>query len=452
MCNEAAVKIAFELSGVISSIRSTINGIIRDSSGCIPLTVDFADTIALGKEYVWNFGDGSPDTTTTVPNTSHTYPNVGTYKVRLISIDSASCNIADTSYITIKARSNRAQIGLTVTKLPPCQSFNYQFNNTSTPPPGYTFQPNDFTWDFGDGTTMVTNAASVTHQYASSGVYNVKLYIDDTAFCNSPDSAVYQLRVAGVLKAQFQTPSGGCAPYNAVFNNTSLGGQTFVWDFGDGTTSTEASPTHLYANPGTYTIKLSATDNLTCNHNDSTSVTITVHESPAASFTYTPTTPKENTPYQFTNASVGAVNYKWEFGDGDSLVTTSMLPVTHIYNTAGSYAVCLIAFNQFGCTDTLCQQVTAIVSPVADVPNAFSPNGDGTNDMIFVKGYGINKMSWNIYNRWGQLVFTSFNLNTGWDGRYKGELQPQDVYAYVLNIEFTNGIKLSKKGDITLLR
>ncbi len=452
MCNEAAVKIAFELSGVISSIRSTINGIIRDSSGCIPLTVDFEDTIALGKKYVWTFGDGSPDTTTTVPNSSHTYPNVGTYKVRLISIDSASCNIADTAYITIKAKNNRALIGLKVTKLPPCESFSYQFSNTSTPPAGFSFKPNDFTWDFGDGTTMVTNAASVTHQYASSGVYNVKLYIDDTAFCNSPDSAVYQLRVASVLKAQFQTPSSGCVPYNAVFNNTSLGGQNFVWDFGDGTTSTETNPVHLYAQAGTYTIKLSATDSLTCNPVADTSITIIVHESPVASFTYSPTVPIQNTPYQFTNTSAGATNYKWNFGDGDTLLTAVMLPVTHIYNKKGSYTVCLIAFNQYGCSDTTCQQVVAIVSPLADVPNAFSPNSDGTNDVIFVKGYGIAAMNWRIYNRWGQLMFTSQDINTGWDGRYKGELQPQDVYAYILNISFTDGTNTSKKGDITLLR
>jgi len=181
-------------------------------------------------------------------------------------------------------------------------------------------------------------------------------------------------------------------------------------------------------------------------------MTITVHESPAASFLYSPSVPKENTPYEFTNTSVGAIRYKWEFGDNDTLATTSMLPVSHIYNTAGFYSVCLIAFNEFGCSDTLCQQVTAIVSPLTDVPNAFTPNGDGVNDEVFVKGYGISKMTWKIYNRWGQLVFTSLSLNDGWDGRYKGELQPQDVYAYVLSIDFTDGTQLRKKGDITLLR
>ncbi len=450
-CNEAAVKIAFELSGVIASIRTSINSVLHDTTGCIPLTVDFEDTIALGKKYIWDFGDGTQVITTT-PATSHVYNTLGNYKVSLVSIDSSLCNIADTAYINIRARNNPAHIGLTVTKLLPCQSFNYQFNNISTPYTGYTFQPGDFTWGFGDGTKTTTNATSLTHQYLSSGVYNVKLYFTDTAFCNSPDSVTTQLRVASVLKAQFTTPSNGCAPYRAVFDNTSLGGQNFVWDFGDGTTSTEAYPIHLYQNPGTYTVKLSATDNLTCNPQSDTSIVIAVHESPTTSFTYSPTIPKENTPYVFTNTSIGANNYKWNFGDGDTLNIPNQLPVTHIYNASNTYSVCLIAYNQFGCSDTLCQQIKTIVTPLVDVPNAFSPNGDGTNDVIYVKGYGIDKMTWNIYNRWGQLLFSSYNLNTGWDGRFKNALQSQDVYAYILNVEFTDGTKVQKKGDITLLR
>jgi gliding motility-associated-like protein len=263
---------------------------------------------------------------------------------------------------------------------------------------------------------------------------------------------VIQLRVASILQAQFETPPTGCTPYNAYFNNTSIGGQNFVWDFGDGTTSTEAYPTHLYSLPGTYTIKLTATDNLTCNPADDTTMTITVYEGPTASFIYSPTTPKENTPYEFTNTSIGGVNYKWEFGDGDTLVTTSMLPVSHIYNTAGTYTVFLIAFNQYGCSDTASYQVTALVTPLVDVPNAFSPNGDGANDVIYVKGYGIGTMTWRIFNRWGKPVFVSNNINTGWDGRYQGAMQPQDVYVYTLSILFTDGTKYTKKGDITLLR
>jgi len=298
----------------------------------------------------------------------------------------------------------------------------------------------------------VTNAASITHTYLSSGTYTVKLYLDDTTFCNSPDSLVLQFRVASILVAQFETPLLGCAPYTAVFNNTSLGGQNFLWDFGDGTTSTDPNPTHLYANPGVYAVHLSATDSFTCNPSDDTTLTVTVIDGPIASFTYSPIIPKENTPYDFTNTSIGGVSYKWDFGDGDTLRTSSMAPVSHIFNATGTYNVCLIAFNSNGCSDTSCQLVSAIVVPLVDVPNAFSPNNDGVNDLISVKGYGIANMSWNIYNRWGQLVFRSSNLSSGWDGRFKGQLQPQDVYAYILNVTFTDNTQYTKKGDINLLR
>jgi gliding motility-associated-like protein len=87
-----------------------------------------------------------------------------------------------------------------------------------------------------------------------------------------------------------------------------------------------------------------------------------------------------------------------------------------------------------------------------DVPNAFTPNGDGINDKVFVRGFGIAKMSWKIYNRWGQVVFSTTNRNEGWDGRYKGVIQPQEVYTYTLDLEFSDGQKLTRTGDITLLR
>ncbi|MFT4152420.1 PKD domain-containing protein [Parafilimonas sp.] len=450
-CNEAAVKIAFELSGIYSGVKSSINGVEGDTSGCIPLTVDFTDTLAMGKLYIWDFGDGSGDTTTDA-SVSHTYENVGLYTVMLVSIDSSSCNIADTSYVTIKAGNNEADVAFAVSKLQPCESFNYQFTNTSEAPSGYSFSSGAFTWDFGDGTVLQSDSLTVTHQYAASGTYSVILYLNDTAFCNSPDSAVYTLRVASVLSALFTAPSSGCAPLDVTFTNTSIGGQSFVWDFGDGDSSTEESPTHQYTTAGTYTVTLTATDSLTCNNTDDTSMIITVYASPTAAFTYTPTTATENTPYEFTNNSTDAVSYKWLYGDGDSLVTSSMLPVSHTYNASGQYEVCLIAYSENGCTDTACSTVTAIITPLVDVPKAFSPNGDGVNDIIYVQGFGISKMAWRIYNRWGQLMFTSSSISDGWNGRFKGALQPQDVYAYVLNIEFSDGTKVNKKGDITLLR
>jgi gliding motility-associated-like protein len=452
-CNEAAIKIAFQLAGVSAGVRTSINGLLRDTTGCIPLDVNFTDTMAMGRSYVWDFGDGSPMVTTTSPSTNHTYNNVGVYRVMLIAIDSSTCNIADTSYTHIRARANKAPTSFTFSKLAPCDSLKYLFTNTSTAPAGLPFSAQSFEWSFGDGTTQITGTSPVTHTYPSPGTYNVGLYMIDTTYCNYPDSATVQIRVAALVKAAFQTPAFGCAPYNAVFNNTSSGGEQFIWDFGDGVTSTETSPTHLYKTVGTYTITLIANDPQTCNKTDTTQFTITVSPKPIAGFTYSPIPPLENTPSTFNNNSTGATVYKWIFGDGDSLVTYTLdTLVQHIYNVTGTYTACLVAYNDYGCTDTVCQNVQAIVVPLVDVPNAFTPNGDGVNDFVKVKGYGIGKMDWKIYNRWGALVFWSTDIKSGWDGRYKGAMQPQEVYTYILDVIFTDGTKYRKTGDITLLK
>jgi gliding motility-associated-like protein len=453
-CNLAAVKIAFNLAGVAGSVRASINGVISDTSGCVPLKVDFTDTIAVGKRYVWNFGDGSAEVVTTDPNISHTFNAIGDYRVRLTSIDSSKCNVADSAFTTIRVRTDKVIMGFTPQKLPPCQSANYRFtNNSYVSPSGRAFTNSSFTWDFGDNTPpMVAGNNTVTHSFPGIGVYNVKLLLTDTGFCNAPDSFVIALRIASNLKAHFQTPAAGCAPYNAVFDNNSEGGQQFYWDFGDGSTSAETSPVHLYSVPGTYTIKLKAVDSATCNNTDSTSTTIVVSDKPTASFSYTPNPPQENTPVEFLNNSIGASRYMWQFGDGETLPTTSQQVIQHIYNTTGTFNTCLIAINNFGCQDTTCQSIVARISPLIDVPNAFTPNKDGINDKVYVRGFGITKMTWRIFNRWGEVVFETNDRTQGWDGTYKGSVQPKEVYHYVLAVQYSDNTKNEKKGDITLLR
>ncbi len=126
--------------------------------------------------------------------------------------------------------------------------------------------------------------------------------------------------------------------------------------------------------------------------------------------------------------------------------------VTHLYNASGTYNACLAVYNNFGCIDTSCQAISIVINSLVDVPNAFSPNGDGINDKIFVRGYGIAKMTWVIYNRWGKVVYQGTDPAEGWDGKYNGRLQPQEVYHYTLVVEFSSKGRTTKKGDITLLR
>lgn len=449
MCNLAAVKLEMDFSGVNNGIRPSIGGKPYRDYGCVPVTVEFTDTIRKGKLYIWDFGDGNRDTTT-VPTTTNTYNNIGNYQVSLISIDSAKCIISDTAYTTIRVRADRAHINATAAKLMPCDQLNFEFSNLSVAPPGKPFHDSTFTWDFGDGSApVVAGAGKVIHQFPAPGTYQVKLSLSDTSYCNAPDTFTLTMRVAPNVKAQFDTPPEGCVPYRAVFNNTSEAGHSFFWDFGDGNTSTDFAPEHLYAAVGTYRVKLVVEDTMTCNKIDSAFFTINVRSIPSAGFTFSPVQPQENTPTSYTNTSMNAVSYKWFFGDGDTSVLVN--PV-HQFNVTGDFNTCLIAYNQYGCPDTTCQIVSAIVSPSVAVANAFTPNGDGTNDKVFVRGYAIDKIVFKIYNRWGQLVYESTDPHQGWDGRFKGVLQPMDAYAYTLEVAFTDGTKATKKGDITLLR
>jgi gliding motility-associated-like protein len=450
-CNLAAVKIAFNFSGVGSGPKPFIGG-VQDTVGCVPFRIVFRDTVRNAKKYIWNFGDGSPDRPSDSFEEEHTYTNVGTYVIRLIGIDSTTCNIVDTAYTTIYARDDHAALAMAVNKLEPCDSLKFSFHNRSVAPPGKPFDNNSFIWDFGDGTRIPAGLDSVTHTYARADRYTVRLIMTDTSYCNSPDSIPYELTVAAFVDARVNPVDPGCTRYSVTFDNTSLAGQQYHWDFDDGTTSTDMNPTHEFADVRSYNVKLIVIDSNTCNTIDSTTALVVVNPVPTAAFTTTPVPPTENTPTVFYNHSTGGVRYKWLFGDGDSTIKTTMDTVMHQYNATGVYTACLITYNEFECPAEACQTVQALVIPLMDVPNAFTPGRGGQNAIIKVEGFGIGRMTWRIYNRWGQVVFQTNNRKTGWDGSYKGQPQPMDVYAYTLDVEFTDGTKARKTGDITLIR
>ncbi|MGZ8517581.1 MAG: DUF7948 domain-containing protein, partial [Chitinophagaceae bacterium] len=455
-CNLAMVKIAFKFSGALGNVRPSINGVPRDSTGCVPLTIDFTDTIQESPAYEWNFGDGSPSVFTTSPTITHTYNNVGSYNVMMVAIDSTKCFPRDTSYVIVKVGDNMAMPDFNPVKLsPPCDTFRYRFDNTTIPPPGIPFKTNTFTWDFGDGSPRVTTVGPVFHTYANPGSYNVRLFLNDTSYCNSPDTITKQLRVAANVQAAFTTARTGCAPYPAEFINESTGGAQFTWNFGDGTIIQSISSTvnHTYQLPGTYTIILTAVDSNTCNVIDTAMFTITVSTLPTADFLAAPQPPQVNTPVSFTNlSSADAIRFKWVWGDGDSLLTTSRSVIQHEFNLTGTYNTCLSAYNAQGCEATLCRTIDNTTEPAVDVPNAFTPQSGDVNSRVFVRGFGITKMKFSIYARWGEKVFETNDKRLGWDGRFKGQLLPMDVYAYTLDIEFADGKKFQKKGDITLIR
>ena len=460
-CNQGSVKIEMNFAGIGSEIQSSIDGDVKDTVGCIPLTVNFKDLQQKGVKYYWNFNStanpNAVDTITTNPAAVFTFNTVGTFRIRLISEDSSTCNVRDTSYITITAGDNKITPSFTKLKLPPCDSTIYRFTNTSSSTAGSSFTSQSFVWDYGDGSPLDTAGLTPDrlHRFPGPGSYFVKLTVIDPRFCNAPVTLIDTLRINSAVVALPAKIALGCIGDTIKFKNNSLGGLSWSWHFGDPASGASDSsnlfePTHIYNTPGSYIYYLIAYDSTTCNKVDTSDFfTIIIKEKPQALFTWAPNPPEPNVPVRFTNLSTFADTYFWEFGDGET--STAFAPV-HEYNTTGKYIARLTASSKAGCIDMFDLPVDVIINPLLDVPNAFTPGRFGLNSVVNVRGFGITKMNWRIYNRWGQLIFQSTSKREGWDGTFKGKLQPIDVYAYTLDAELSDGKKIRKTGDITLLR
>lgn len=438
-CNLAALKISFDLSAV-----KAITDVSPNAKGCPPFTVSFTNKSVNAKTYDWYFADGTPNSAAKEP--THTFYKPGTYIVRMVAYNPDACIEYDTSYLTITVDSNSIKSNFTYLILDSCNTpYKVSFTNTSR----YGKNPSPkFYWDFGDGTTF-TGTTPPTHAYSSTGTFFVQLVMVDDSACNSPDTIRQPILIQSkFLKASVSLPDVLCAKAGGLyFANLSTNAISVWWDFGDGSTSTEVSPTHVY-DTGTYHIVLVVFNSGACNTTDTFRKTISIKAGATANFTYAPTIPNPNDSTKFTNLSVGALSYLWDFGDGTKSYADSP---THMYRKTGLYKACLIAYGYEGCNDTLCKMVPANIVPRIDVPTGFTPNGDGINDVLYVKGAAIESLNFRIYNRWGQLVFQTNSAEVGWDGKFHGQLQPMESYAYVLSATFIDGTTEEKKGNITLL-
>jgi gliding motility-associated-like protein len=442
-CNQAALKIAYQIS--VPSAQANASPKAR---GCTPLTVQFQNNSVNAISYTWDFRDGSPASTAVAP--IHTFTSPGIYHVQLIAYNPNACKERDTSYVTITVDSNALKSDFTVDVLDSCGPYRAAFTNTSQ----YSKLPGaqgrtSFLWLFGDG-TQDSRVSPGTHTYATGGTYTVMLIMRDTAACNSPDTMRKIINMQGTrVQAAFEAPDSLCLNTPLVFSDKSLNAKSILWKFGDGKTSTAAQPTHAYDTPGVYTVVLTALNAATCNKADSMKKTIYIRKLPKADFSFAPVVPVPNTPVQFTNKSQNADIYSWNFGDGNG--STEVNP-SHLFRRKGTYRVCLTAQTREGCLDSVCKEVSADVRTAIDVPSAFSPNGDRNNDILFARGAAVETLVMKIYNRWGQLVFETDDINRGWDGTFNGEPQEMDAYAYVLYVTFIDGSSAQKKGNITLIR
>jgi gliding motility-associated-like protein len=257
-----------------------------------------------------------------------------------------------------------------------------------------------------------------------------------------------------------------CVPGIVQFTDNSITGNlsdpitSWYWNFGDGTFSTLQNPSHVFPSPGTYPVTVTVTTSAGCtNNNASGPYYVNAYPYPIAAFSLNST--QLDLPYDVligTNLSVGASTYYWTFGDGGS--STEINP-SYLYSSVGVYPVQLIATSTNGCSDTAYSEVTTNADVV--FPNVFTPDENGpsggfydisslTNDIFFPYTSGVVEFQLRIFNRWGELIFETFDVKQGWDGYYRGQLCQQDVYIWQASLKLNNGKTFNKTGDVTLLR
>lgn len=449
-CNLGMVKIRFDFSGVDVSLRAVGS---RQLNFCLPARVQFVDTLKQAKQYIWIWNDGTKNDTTTSNPFTHTFTRTGFFDVKLIGIDSNTCNVKDSAFMRIRVTADSVAVKFSSKRLPPCTGLTYEFTNESDRLSSIpNFSSNSFVWIWGDGSKNDTSgiAPPVLHTFPSPGSYNVRLVLIDSNFCNVSDTfKVMSFQVASTIRAGFSA-GNGCIPYRLSVRDSSFGAVTYKWVSNDGQVSTDPLPDFTYTIPGTYSVKQYIYNPSSCNLEDSVVQSFQVYGPPRAGFIYTPNPSKENTPTQFLNRASGdVVKWIWDFGDNTTSNETNPI---HQYIRPGINNVCQIVFNAQGCSDTVCTSVESIINKLNELPTAFTPNGDGSNDIFRVRGFGISKMIFRIYNRQGLLLFESRSFDIGWDGTYKGVPQPMDAYAWTLEAEYFTGEKIRKKGDVTLIR
>ncbi len=383
----------------------------NNNSCTAPVTTSFTNNSTGATSYYWLFGDGD---TSTLANPSHTYLSTGSYTVTLIAKGTGGCN--DTMVKPALVNIGLLSASFTQSATSTCTGNGVSFTNTTTPGAGNSI------WYFGDGTTSTT--ANPTHAYTTAGTYTVKLKV---TYNNCSDSVTHTVTVATGPSTSFSgSPLASCsAPLTTTFTNNTTGAVSYLWFFGDGTTSTSPNPAHTYNTNGTYTVKLVSTSSNGCTDTLTKTAYVVVQPVSAAisgnsvigcapagaSFTATATAP------------VAITGYSWSFGDGG---TGTGISVSHTYAIAGTYTLTLTV-TAGTCSTTTTSLVVVGTKPTANFsatptttcvnsPVTFTNGSSGATNYIWYFGDGSTSSAANpsySYSVPGTYTVTLVASNNG---------------------------------------
>lgn len=410
---------------------------------CIGKTVSFNNLSQYSTNFFWDFGDPSTSgDTSTQTNPVYTYTDTGTYTVMLIA-DNGLCQ--DTSIVRFDVM---PQLEVTIFAPDTEMCINNQwFDFYAT---GLYDTSSSFLWTFTEGSNVFfsTKDSVIGVQFDSAGVYTAYVSVADYG-CVSKDTQ--NVKVYPIPEVRFDIPGGECNPFTVAFKHscTSWTPLNFLWDFGDGNTSSEQSPSYTYSVAGDYDVSLTiwsesgCTDTLSVTHKKA----VTVYPIPVSEFTVKPEEASIFDPaFKVTDYSQGGSTIVYSWGDGRSTRSSDGI---HIYTDTGSFQITQTALNEFGCMDTAIKFIR--VYP-GHIPNAFTPNGDGNNDFFLPSFTEVQAYKMTIWDRWGEKIFELNSYDKGWDGNYRGVPAKQDMYVYQIEAGSTNGKTYSFTGNLFLIR
>ena len=422
---------------------------------CLNDTTFFNNTSSISSGTItgwqWNFGDFTPNSSVQSPN--HLYTSQGTFTVTLTATSNNGCSSSISIPVSVYALPVGGFLNTTA-----CVGNITQFTDISTVI-GDTII--SWLWAFGDG-SPVNNSQNPGYVYNNQGTYNAFLVVTSNKGC--VDTITNSVTVYPTPNVQFLVnDSSGCQNFCTQFSDLSTissGSITsWIWDFGDNSVfSTIQNPSHCYPESGIYSITLTATSNNNCSATHTEINLINVFPTAIADFSYSPQSiTTSNSNVSFTNLSQQSSLWSWNFGDvlsGNDNYSSVFSP-EHFYSDMGDYCVTLVASNIYNCTDTTikCLRVDPIFSFY--IPNSFTPNKkDGINDLFSGKGTNFKNYEMWIFDRWGNMIFYTNDIEKKWDGRANGgkNIAQVDVYVYKVVLYDFSETKHEYIGKVTLVR
>ncbi len=411
----AVFKIDFAVAGVQANIFST------STTGCVPVTFTL-NAVGQATLFTWDFGNGLPLQTGNEVNVSYDTP--GAYPVILIGTDPNSCNLADTTYITLNVYDPEELLAdFQPTPVSSCDGYFLQVDNSS-------IGANQYTWNFGDGASSA--AFEPVHEYAGPGTYTVALEVRNSICV---DTASVDLPVTFVVpQLPFDPPSPVplCPGGDAVLT-AGTGFDSYAWSTGGNSSSISVDE------PGYYLITV--TDGA-CEAVDSVQVLQSLPHPPMP---------------DVYKCAGGSVSISPGFAVSSILWSNSQNTPTITVDEDGIYT--FTAIDDVGCEAT--GAITVVEIPVdrgdGFIPNVFTPNNDQKNDQFLIVGEGLQNFSMEIYDRWGLKMFETATQTKGWNGgldNATGDVVPDGTYYYIIKFRDICSTEPSTThtGHVTLLR